>query len=264
MKAQVLRIPSDIYHASPRLSSSRIKDFAKSPRYYRETESLHREETDNQAFGTMGHCALLEPHKFVKAYLPVDLDRKGTKEWNSIATNNPDKIVVKRREYDAVIELVKSVRQNPLISRLLTTGNPETELTIYWQAMLGVEAKARLDLVADKSHIVDVKTCSNVEAFEKSVFNYKYHWQAAWYKRAAIAADIAHEDTPFYFVAVEPDAPFESRIYTLSQEIIDIANSEIDALLEEFSACYNANSWPDKTGPWEIKLPNYMRGNSDE
>jgi exodeoxyribonuclease VIII len=261
MKSEIiLDMPSEVYHALPRLSNSKMSDFLRSPRYLQAVGKRPRKSTNPMSAGTMLHCALLEPAKFAARYLPVDLDRKGTKEWKALEQANPGKELVKTHEYEEIIECTKYVRENDAVRKLFSQGVPQTEVTITWTAELGIAAKARLDLISPGSHLVDLKLTHEVDKFERTAFSYGYHRQAAWYLRAAIAADVADENTPFYFVCVESDFPYEMRIYQASDDFISAGNREIEGILADYAQCLQTNEWPDRVGPWQLDLPKWARG----
>lgn len=78
-----LDLPNDVYHALPALSSSKLKDFIKSPAlYYRNYKSdVDRKRTQAQKntfdAGTHGHTLILEPQgyysKFFRDMVPSDM-----------------------------------------------------------------------------------------------------------------------------------------------------------------------------------------------
>ena len=131
---------------------------------------------------------------------------------------------------------------------------------MFWEAAFGVKAKSRFDLIAPHSHIVDLKFTHQADGFIKSAFNMGYHIQAAWYLRTAIAAGMADEKTPFYFVAVETDYPYEKRVYQCSSDFIDAGNSAINEILVQYVSCCETNVWPGNVGPWILDVPKYARG----
>jgi len=259
MTAEIIRdLPASIYHSRKAISASGMRDFLKSPRYYRAMQDKERETTPSMTAGTIMHAGILEPHVFQKRYVRTDLDRRGTKEWKAQESMIPGRELIKAADYDRYCECIRAVRENKYASELLTKNSPETEVSIFWKTDLGLDAKARLDLVAANSHIVDVKITDNADKFERTAFTYGYHRQAAWYLTAAKAAGLASEGTPFYFLVIEAEFPFEIRIYEASEEIISQGNLEIHNILLKYSECLKSGEWTDKTGPWRMKLPRWL------
>lgn len=259
MREVIYDLPSEVYHAHRRLSASGMRNFLRSPRYYKAMLERPRESTPSMTTGTLLHTAILEPLKFAARYMPTDLERRGTKEWKTVESLNPGKELVKAPEYAEICECRRVVIEDETVARLLNTGDPKAEVSIFWEAEFGVKSKARLDLIAPHSHLVDLKFTHECDKFMRTAYPSGYHVQAAWYLRAAIAAGLAEENTPFYFVAVEPSYPFEMRVYHCSDEFIAAGNSVISEILPQYASCEQDNKWPGNVGPWKLDVPNYAR-----
>ena len=57
-------VPSELYHSSPGLGSSGLKDFATCAAFFRANKVTPIEETNDMRIGTLTHMGLLESERF--------------------------------------------------------------------------------------------------------------------------------------------------------------------------------------------------------
>ena len=149
------------------------------------------EDSEAAIIGTATHSALLEPDLFAVEYVKMpDFDMRtnaGKASAESFKSNMKDKIVLSSGDYDLVIGMRDSMLAHPIINKLLTSPG-QSEVSIFFEVD-GVKCKARPDRIVDPSvfdqHIiVDVKTSADVDKFVRSVRDYRYHCQDAFYSDA--------------------------------------------------------------------------------
>lgn len=121
----------------------------------------------------------------------------------------------------------------------------------------GLKLKARLDAIHEASStIIDLKTTKDAMAFEKSVFEYKYYRQAAFY--IAMMEKMTGRKWTYQWWAIETQAPFVHAVYEPDALSLEIARFEIEDLLHKFKKCRETGVYPGLSH--EIKklsLPNW-------
>lgn len=246
------------YHASRSLSKSGLDQFRKSPAHFRAWQDgdAKQESTPAMEFGTAAHMAVLEPELFIQKYKPFNGDKR-TKEgkaiWQAILDSGHTPLAAET--WDSINCLAASVHAHPAAAQLIHRIEPETSWFDNWN---GIEVKARLDGIGD-DYIIDLKTTQDASpsAFAKSVAQFRYHVQAAWYQRITGIRR-------FVFIAAEKEPPFGIACYELDQQAIDLGNEIIDAQLATFRECQALNSWPCYSSSTEtLSLPAWALKNNE-
>jgi exodeoxyribonuclease VIII len=110
--------------------------------------------------------------------------------------------------------------------------------------LLGVNVKCRPDWIHDNSVLVDLKTTENAgpNAFAKSVANFRYHVQAAFY--TDICRESGIDVKAFVFIAVEKNPPFAVSVYELDSDSIEVGRTLYQRNLETYRRCRETDHWP--------------------
>lgn len=204
------RINNDAYHASPGLSSSRIKSAIKGYAHYTKPQ----EQTDAMAFGTAFHAAMLEPDEWAKYRVSPDVDKrsKAYKDW--VASLPDGSQIISYDDADLIRRMCAAVLQHLDWPGLV--GHNEVAAVARMGETL---VKCKADAIAGQ--IVDLKSTSGAVtpgAFMRSVVDFGYHTSAAFYQ------DIFHlltgERLPFVIIAVSKN-PVDVEIYELSEEVLE-------------------------------------------
>ena len=232
-------LPASQYHNRKALSKSGLDQFRKSPAHFRAWQdgASEPEVTPAMEFGTAAHMAVLEPELFYARYKPFEGDRRtkeGRAEYQGIVDSGLTPLAIDT--WDSLVYLATSVHAHPAAASALNACN-SFEVS-YFDTWNDIAVKARIDgLSADA--IIDLKTTQDAspQAFAKSVAQFRYHVQAAWYQRITGI-------NRFIFIAVEKEAPFGVACYELDQQAIDLGNEIIDSQLSLFKECETLNSWP--------------------
>lgn len=119
--------------------------------------------------------------------------------------------------------------------------------------------------------VIDLKITSfwRIEAFERSLK--KRHIQFSCYLK--FLSEIYKRDfNTFFFIAVEPIAPFRVRLYQPDMGTMDAAFQETEYYIEKFKQRHKLNYWgPDKCDmdiqpiafkSWDLETMNVMEGES--
>lgn len=193
----------------------------------------------------------------------VFLDEAKT-EW---AFSVDDKIVITAEELARAQAMADAVMSHPVAGKLLSPKAGVAELSCYWlDEETGVLCRCRPDFWRDDGIVVDLKTTADasLEAFQRSVNDWRYHVQQAFYedgiKAAAKQAPEQRADDPtglvmadgwerpmpkaFLFVAVENDAPHAVAVYRVETESVEIGRREYRADLTAYAESLRTDKWP--------------------
>jgi exodeoxyribonuclease VIII len=264
-------MPASEYHAAPAISNSALNKLAQSPYHYWAHYIAEGrpviEPTPAMRAGTLAHCAILEPDELQMRYVvrPADIDgrTKEGKAWLAEA-------LLSRREVVTAAEMATAQAQRaavlevPELASLLGAGLAEQ--SIFWtDTATGVECKARPDWVHTlpdgRAILVDVKTTPDVapDSFAKSVANFGYHRQAAFYTegyRRATGVEVA----AFIFAAVTNGYPYVAAAFLLHEDALERGTRECVALLRKYAECKETNTWPRPAeGVTVLNLPAWSK-----
>lgn len=263
-------VPFGDYLAWDAVSQSQLKELQRSPAHLR--ASLEAPDDDNDALrmGRAVHCAVLEPHRFALdfAVLPEGHDgrtKAGKELWADVVARGATPL--KFDQAANITGMAAALRAHAAAGMLLASAGP-AELSLVWRdPATGVLCKARHDKHAHAvggGVILDVKSTTDASAreFERTVFNFAYHRQGAFYIRGARALELPVEH--YAILAVEKEPPFAVAVYRLNEAAIDAGDQEVGALLSRYEACRARNVWPAYPETvQDLALPDWAWGVSD-
>lgn len=249
----------DNYKDIKALNYSGAKQILKSPAHFQASLLEERKDSAALKFGRLVHLALLLPREFVRVVkIKPDLDGRTTegkaakKAFEESLVEGDE--IVDQEMYDVINDITESA-EIAVASLGIDSSTWITE-TPYSMEYNGVAIKGRPDLITTingEQVVIDLKTCMDASPaeFARTVHNFKYHMQAAWYLKLTGAKK-------FIFVAVEKEYPYAFRVYQLDEASI----SEGQKLMDEAVLIYNNstkfNSWPSYTKDLtELSLPRY-------
>ncbi|WP_372393760.1 PD-(D/E)XK nuclease-like domain-containing protein (plasmid) [Azospirillum sp. HJ39] len=255
------RIPEDQYHASPGVSVSRLKIFAKAPAKARYGQN---KETDSLRFGSLIHTAVLEPAELDLRYMVTDLERfdPRTGDFKEEILKAKGRELVKRAEYEEALRIQDAVHAHPSAGALLR-GDLRVEQSFYWiDPETGLLCRGRADSLRMELHaIVDLKSAADASpdprGFAKSCGEYKYHWQDAYY-REGIEAVTGWQPEAFVFIAVEKERPYLVATYELEPAAIERGREDVHEQLRLYAKCLKDDYWPGYSGEIEpLAMPSW-------
>jgi hypothetical protein len=259
-----LNMPAKKYHSVKALSSTGISTLITetSSKFKLKFIDGVQEKKSCYAIGSAFHSLVLEPDNFDNEFLVTNLDAR-TKTFKELSADNPDMTILKQADFDTVKLMRHSIMNNPTAAKLLNF-NGEAEASYFWKDKpTGIKCKARLDkLLPDykgKIVIVDLKTTADASAagFERSMANYGYHRQAAWYSHA-VANNIGKSPALYVIIAVEKTPPFDNACYIISREEMETGWSECRQAIDVYKKCLADESWPGyPNGLTELHLPKW-------
>lgn len=251
-------VSAEDYHKSTALSNSRLNALRRSPAHLKHSLEFTRPDTEALLIGRALHMLCLEPDSFDQNFygMPrIDLRTKeGKLSKEALERAHPGKTGIKYEAFKDFPAIARNVRTDSVAKHFLSDLKPE--VSIFFERD-GVKCKARLDAWNEKlGCIVDIKTTENASrrVFEKSIFNYGYYRQAAWYLQAARTQGL--DAKHFVIIAVEKKAPFLTAVYRLKDDVIELAQKEINELMKLYIDCEKADHWPGYSeGVEDIGIP---------
>jgi hypothetical protein len=223
------------------------------------------------AIGSAVHTHVLELDQWDARYVtaPEGINRRtnaGKAEWQAFETAATGRTVLAKADAELVMRMGHSVFRHPAAAMLLAMPG-KAETTHMWiDEATGLQCKCRPDwLTDDGSLIVDLKTTEDASpsGFQKSVANWRYHVQAAWYLSGVAEATGTCPDQ-FIFIVVEKKPPYAVAVYAADAEMIGLGAKQAVRDLDTLATCKAANAWPGYSDQIEtISLPPWMRPRPD-
>jgi exodeoxyribonuclease VIII len=218
------RVTSEDYHAGPGLSKSGLAELLKSDLHFKKYTEGSSKRTKSMEVGAALHTLLLEPQLYNEEYVtqPEDM-RKNTKAYKEWFTENKvgKKTVLTHGEKKTVNDMVAQLCAS---SRAMALLSGDSETAIYTKdEVSGLTLKCRPDVIHRKlGTLVDLKTTKDASpsGFDREVYTYKYHMQAALYLDIC-NAELPEEIDTFVFVAIDKTAPYGVGLYQLPPEFIE-------------------------------------------
>lgn len=168
------------YFANPAVDQTQLKQFLTSPAEWA-FNRLHPQEASTPAFqfGTAFHALTLHTDPQVVTY-PEGMSplTKAGKQWKT-DEEDAGHLVISRKDYD-FIQLMQSNLED---TDRKTLDDAECEkAVIITDSQTGIPVKIKIDaLPADTSYVIDLKTTCHLDDFARSMVDYGYHIQAAFY-----------------------------------------------------------------------------------
>jgi len=252
------------YCAIDAANKSGLDKFLKSPLHYwaeyLDPNREPREDTPALKLGKAIHCAVLEPARFIDNYkaLPKDLDRRtkdGKASYEAIISSGS--IPLSSDDFDTCVAISESIKKSIAAREIFAKG--KSELTAVWEDSK-VRCKARIDwFTDDHAVLIDLKSTEDAgpEAFARSLLEYGYHRQAAWYVDGLVAATNLSKEPLFVFAVYEKKPPYASAFYYATPEMLEQGRVENRRLLSKYIECRAAKSWPGY--PEELRAAEFPR-----
>ncbi len=231
------------------VSNSAMEDFSVSPAHYKYFREHPKYDTEATDFGSLVHCAILEPKELFKRYRerPADYDGRKTKskelkaKWDAEGVKGVDsEDLIFAQEIAKKIFALKDLNLGTLIETSIS------EVSFFWEKD-GVRKKGRADKYSSQAGGIctDIKTTRHPEIneFEKEVFNRGYHRKAAHYKEGLEANGCPCKHS--LFIAIDNNVgPRDFIPYLMLPEIVELGAKQNDRLIAKFKECKAKNEWP--------------------
>lgn len=236
-------VPDTVYHSWDAVSKSGLFEFSKNPGKYR--LGKRKATTKNMLLGTAIDVLLFDGEdEFERRFAVKPEGYKGStkadKEWRA-ANAHLQQLSID--EADACRSAAEAImRYEPAIPYF--TGG-RSQLSLVWvDSETGLLCKARPDYKPDCPFMADLKSTNDVsaEAFGKIAWDFRYHWQAAFYSDGWEILTGEHIDK-FVFGAVEMERPNAVEVYDTPIDIMDLGRDQYRSVLDSYAACKETDTW---------------------
>ncbi len=271
-KAEVRKLTSDEYHATPDVGNSMLSTFRRSRREYHAryvAKTIEPEKSDPMKLGTVAHAAILEPHIIERVCLEIPVDvlakngAKSTNAYKAFAEENADRILLTKEQLAQVRGMFEAVYKNPMARRLLEADGP-TEQSIFWSCRdTGLARKCRPDkqpLINGRRYEVDVKTCidSSERGFATAIARFGYQRQRPYYRHGVKA--LHGVDVASAFIVVQSAPPYVCRPYDLDERATAYGEATVHDDLVALADCIERDDWrePGEEEVTTLSLPTWV------
>lgn len=237
----------DIYYASSRIGSSRLKAFTDSPLAFKNFKS--KKDTSSMKFGRAYHAYLEGEKAFNDSFFVLpDGVTMAHKKGKLLKKANADKQHISSEKMSEIIEMSDALYANPDASRLLDFEFVP-EVSVLWTQTVDVydnpyrlKCQGRIDRLAIDEDgnrcMLDFKTCASADLalVMRSMHTYKYWLQYAHYNSGyKHCLDI---DIPMYFVFQETQSPYDVCVVKLSDEACIEAKLRYTEIMYVLAECH--------------------------
>lgn len=265
----IYKVPFEDYLALEGINNSSLHNMAKSPAHWKHEQENPREyKSKALTFGTLAHVAVLEPEALLERYIVMpdfvaDLQVEYAKPKLSKAYR--DKVaafekmakgmeIVSKDDMTRALGVQRSVQQ---YANVFHSGR--AEVVFRWQdEATGLWCKARPDYLRfgdDWGTIYDFKTTRDCSKFGRSIAEFCYDRQAAFYLRGARANGL--DVGTFNFVCCETEPPYQVMAAPLDAETLADGDAQVSHLLQQVAECNRSGRFPVAVSPKSFSKPSW-------
>ena len=248
----VENLPSELYHSDPAVGSSLIRRLQTSTPMHAKAMMETPMSSPAMSLGTALHAAILEPENdLAQAVVSPNVDKRtkaGKEEYAAFEAANVGRCIITPDQAQQLDGMVAACERDWRIKHCLSACK-KREVSIFG-GIAGYRAKARLDAWNGHGMVCDLKTTRDLAGdFEKSIANFGYGLQAAWYRAVLRSVMVANgrmlpDDFSFVFLVVETTAPFGTAVYRMSDEVMDCYSDKLVELQLRWEKCVSKNEYP--------------------
>jgi hypothetical protein len=241
------------------------------PAIFRYRQDHPPEPTAVFDFGHAAHKLVLGEGPPLAVLDAEDWRTKAAQQWRE-GVRAEGSVPLLKAEHERVQAMAAAIREHPIASALFDPergGKPEQSL--FWEYD-GIWKRGRLDWIPGLANhsrgrpvLSDYKTARSADpgSIARSVANFGYHQQAAWYLegvRVLIGADCA-----FVFVFQEKEAPYLVTVCELDYAALETGAALNARAAEVYRDCTEAAIWPGYSDdielislpPWATRIEEY-------
>ena len=255
MIRQLIHESEDVYHSRSRcgemLSSHMLQLFTRSPRKYDMMIAGLVKFVDKPEYnvGRAAHKLILEGQEaFDAAYTvsdgpinertgkPYGKDTQRYLDW--LATQQGE--IISEADYAAIDEMRGACNTHYGISELLhAEGDAEG---VVRAELEGVKCQIRMDWFSEKCGIVDLKTCRDIEFFEKDCRDFGYAYQLAFYQ--SVLEQATGVRFPVHIIAVDKTEFHIAGRWDIPDHVLEQCDSVNRAAIRRLKHCRETCEWP--------------------
>jgi exodeoxyribonuclease VIII len=255
--AIVLNMPIENYHAHNSISNSGLTLVARSPAHY--FFAAPWQQTRAIEIGSAFHTALLEPERFETEYMAVSVDDRRSVEYKDAAKIHGREKTLKKSEGDSIAVMLESINANEDAANLFKKEG-WAEVSIFVEdPETGLVMRCRFDWLTEDGEAVDLKKTQDCRewAFSKSLYNYRYHCQAAMYSHIYKIATGSPLKS-FQFLAVEEQPPCANILFDIDHFAKQYGFTEYRKAMTEYAKAFESGIWESYSGKGIVTLPDYI------
>lgn len=269
LKMGMSKVSNTLYHASDGLSSSDLKELARSPLHWRTYKAQESESSAEMALGSLVHALILEPESVESEFAVGEFKIRRGKDYDAVLSQNPGRVIVSTEEFQEAKRIssafFEECSHNPEL-KALTQG--QKEIAFVWECpTTGVKLKCKPDILGN-GFIADIKTSKDAsfDAFQRQVVDYMYFLSAAHYlkgvthvmQKGLLVPQVTLPPTAFYFIVIEKKAPYAIAVYRLDAKALEIGNSMVERAVNSYAGAVATDVWTGYPARViEMGLPNY-------
>jgi len=251
------------------ISCSMLKAFAPNP--YECLKSPDFEPSDAMRIGSLYDLAVTDPDVLTTEVAVMkykDFRTKEAQEWRH-EMQIQGYLIVSQEELDKAYQAADEMRKHPIASEIIKDAQMQVAVV---GDIAGIPAKCLLDILpANKGGyaetIFDYKTTSkglDDESISKTIGDYKYHWQAAYYRTLANKVFEDRYFSSFGFI-FQSTKTHEIRVVPLSDDALALGTRAVAQAVKDYTkAAHNGiqSRYLDTADP--VGLMPYHAMNEDE
>jgi hypothetical protein len=246
------------YHDFDAISSSGLGYIKKSPAHFKCRHLKKR--SPEFALGSAAHAAILEPDVFKRDYVVVDAEDRRTASYKAAKKEHGEEKLLLKKDADLIEGMSDAAWLDDRINDFLSMEG-ESELSFFaTEPETGLLIKARFDFLSMSEKVcIDLKTTADIFSFKKSIENYGYYRQQAFYSDIFfwVTGDFLER---FLFLAVEKEPPFSAKLFEIDEEYFIAAREEVRELLYVYAECKKKDRWPKLSSEIEkVEMPRWAR-----
>lgn len=258
-------ISNAAYHAGEGISKSNLDMLDKAPALLQWSRTAPEDDGKKDALnlGTAMHTMLLEPEKFTDQFVIEPAINRRTNAGKQqaeeflAAAKASGRMIITADEARKINLMRESVMAHPE-ARQLMEAEGQAEASAYWiDPETNVKCRCRPDkLITKAGFIVDVKTTADMSKVARSVFDYRYHVQDAFYSDGYAHAS-GEPTNGFLFLFISSTincGKYPVRIFQLDDEAKMIGRYAYQANLRTYAECMESGVWP---GVESLSLPSW-------
>lgn len=268
----VYDIPFDAYHAHPSLSSSGARRLLPPScpalfAYEREHGRPPKKEFD---LGHAAHLLVLGQGARLEHIEADNYQTKAAQQQRDRAYAD-GAIPLLPGQYEQVKAMAAALRNHRAARALFAPGTGLPEQSLFWtDRATGAPLRARLDWLRNPGPgrliIPDYKTCTSAatEKVGKSLADFGYHQQAAWYEDAVLALGLADE-AAFVLVCQEKTPPYLVNVVQPTPRATQLGRDLNRMAVQIYRQCTETGHWPGYSDDVElVPLPQWAENRALE
>lgn len=175
---------------------------------------------------------------------------------------------VKAEDWDHIQAMATALRSDPVAAPFFEPGSGTAEQSLFWEDQRHeIWRRARLDWVPTwfypdgKLVIPDYKTAKSADPvkLQRTMVDYGYDQQAAWYVDAARALGLAPAGARFVFVFQEKEPPYVVSVVEPDELVVERGRARNAWAMSVYAECRATGRWPGYVeGIGRLDLPRWV------